>query len=244
MIALKLNKRLLQSIFLIMFIVANLNMQAQMKPAVAELLLYADQKYGTNDFLVNGWKYFPDHFNAKGNPYFNQLNWTDGEITTAGSETFDKLELQYNIQMDEVVLKQTLNDGSTAFVMLNKDFIDAFTIGEHQFVKVQKVIPESDLQGFVEIIYAGEIQFFTKHQKSFVRNFSADTPYGSISKQNSTNYLLLEGVLIKVQTKKALLNIFPEHKKEIRKFMKVNKIRYKKAAAPQLRDLIQLCDEL
>ena len=215
-----------------------------MKPATAELLLYTDQKYGTNDFLVNGWKYFPDHFNAKGNPYFNELSWTNGAITTTSIETFDKLELQYNIQMDEVVLKQTLKDGNTAFVMLNKDFIEAFSIGDHHFVKAQEIILGDELQGFVEIIYVGEIRFFTKHQKSFVRNFSADTPYGRISKQYSSNFLLRDGELSKVQTKKALINIFPEHKKQIRKFMKTHKIRFKKASASQLRLLIQFCDEL
>jgi len=55
---------------------------------------------------------------------------------------------------------------------------------------------------------------------------------------------VIDNQLMKVQKKKALLALFPEHKKQIKKFMSTNKIGYKNATNPQLRMLLQYCDEL
>jgi len=220
------------------------NIQSQTKQALSELKEFAGEKYGTSDFLVNGWKFYPEHFNAKGSPNFQNLSWTSGTLTTTGGEIFNNLDLSLNLQMDEIVLKQTLSDGLPAFVMLNKDFISSFTIQSHTFIKADKLSTNLQLSGFVEVVYSGRIGFYLKHQKDFIGNYNANTPEGSFSKQITTKYIMIDEQLMKVQKKKALLALFPEHKKQIKKFMSVNKIGYKKASIPQLKKLLQYCDEL
>jgi len=244
MIALNPNKRLLSFIFLLLFVFAYFHIQAQPKQVPSDLVEFAGEKYGTNDFLVNGWKYYPEHFNAKGSPNFLNLSWTDGFLSTSGGETFEGLALRYNLQMDEVVLRQTLSDGLPAFVMLNKDFISSFTIQSHTFIKANNLTPDMQIMGYVEVVYSGGISLYLKHQKEFVGNYNANTPEGSFSKQKTTKYILINNQLVRVQKKKALLALFPEHKKQIKKFMSSNKIRFKKATNPQLRKLLQYCDEL
>lgn len=217
---------------------------AQTNQSVADLNEYANQKYGTSDFLVNGWKYFPDHFNAKGNPYFHDLDWTIGTVTNTGGQVFTDLKLRYNVEMDELVLNQTLSDGIPVFVLLNKDFVRSFSLGNSKFVKVENIAPGLQLKGYVEEIYAGKISLFTKHQKNFVANYNANTPEGSISKQVTTRYLLIDDRLIKVQSKKAFMDAFQDHKKEIKKFLHNTRINYKKASNSQLIELMQFCNEL
>lgn len=204
---------------------------------------YALEKYGTNDFLVNGWKYYPDHFNAIGNPNFNNMDWSDGTLTMRG-ETFENNLLVYNIQMDEVALMIKLKNSSTAFVMLNKDFVESFSIGEYQFINSSEIVPEIELKGYIEILYTGNFIFIIKHHKNYVANFTSTTPNGSISKQVSTNYILKDGVLHKINSKKTLINYFEVHKKQIKKFMKQHKIRFKQASNDQLKQLMNYCDAL
>lgn len=237
-------KRLCFVIFLLIILSFNTNIQSQTKQTLGDLKEYSIETYGTSDFLVNGWKFYPEHFNAKGSPNFQNLNWAEGTLTTTGGETFDGLELRYNIQMDEVVLKQVLSDGLPAFVMLNKDFISSFTILSNTFIKADKIASDKQITGYVEVVYTGDISFYLKHQKDFVGNYNANTPEGSFSKQITTKYIMIDDQLMKVQKKKALLALFPEHKKQIKKFISTNKISYKKATNSQLEMLLQYCDKL
>lgn len=210
---------------------------------LSELYNYSSKIYGTSDFLANGWKYYPEHFNATGNPYFINDLWTKGSVRTINQE-FDNIELRYNIQMDELVISLTLDDGLPAFIMLNKDFIKSFTLNDHLFINAEKLQSSLQLNGYAELIYDGQIKFMIKHEKSFIKNYSANSPQGSFSGQTSVKYLLSGGKLNKIQSKKALLNLFPEYQKQIKAFMKKNKIRFKKAGNADFAKLMKYCDEL
>lgn len=208
-----------------------------------ELVKYAQKKYGTSDMLVNGWKYYPDHFNATGNPYFNQLDWENGSAETTHGR-FDELLLRYNVQMQELVLQKVLQNGETAYVMLNPDFINTFTIGDYDFINTDRLDLHSDLQGYFEVIYQGGITYLAKHTKMFVANYTANSPQGSISGQN-TQYFLLDGEkLHKVQSRRALLNVFPDKKKEVKRFLKKEKIKFRKAGNRDLYKLMKYLDTL
>ncbi len=220
-----------------------INVRAQNTQILKELNKYASQKYGTNDLLVNGWKYYPDHFNAAGNPNFNNLDWTNGNLVMRG-ETFENIDMTYKIEIDELILMKFLKDGSPAFVLLNKTFVESFTIDQHHFVNNSQIETNTDLNGFVELLYSGEFMFLIKHQKNFVANYSSDTPNGSISRQISVNYIFENNILHKITSKKMLLNYFEPFKKKIKKYMKQNNIRYKKATSTQLKKLMEYCDEL
>lgn len=231
------------SLVLLLLIFISYPLKGQTEIAIDELKSYSSNLYGTNDLLVNGWKYYPEHFNADGNPYFMDLDWAMGSVNTKG-EVFNNVELLYNIQMDELILKQILKNGEPAFVMLNKDFIQSFTLGTHFFIPASKIKSNFPLSGFVEELYSGDFRFLIKHQKNFVSNYSANTPNGSISRQISNYYLLQAGSLQKISSKKALLKYFPESKKEIKSFLKKQKINFRKANSDQLKQLMDFCDEL
>ncbi|MBE0638969.1 MAG: hypothetical protein IH598_10650 [Bacteroidales bacterium] len=218
-------------------------LQGQEKVELDALFDYSSTILGTSSFLVNGWKYYPDHFNAAGNPYFNDTAWRKGSLSS-GKDTFENVFLLYNVQMDELVLSVTLNDGSPAFVMLNKDFISSFSIGNHQFVNGETFISTPQLTGFIEMIYSGKFHFFIKHKKNFVGNFSADTPNGSFSRQSSVMYLLMDETLNKITSKKSLFVLFPEHKKEMNHFISQHNIRFKTAGNSQLEQLLEYCNGL
>jgi hypothetical protein len=132
--------------------------------------------------------------------------------------------------------------------MLNPDFLDNFSFGDHYFVNASKYFEQSGLDGYVEIIYAGKLRYLAKHRKMFVGNYTASTPQGSISRQNTDYYLLMDynpnENLIKISSKRALLNQFPDHKKEIGRFMKEHKIKFKKASNDDLRKLMEYLDTL
>lgn len=218
-------------------------LQGQQKVELNEIHDYSSDILGTSPFLVNGWKYSPEYFNASGNPHFNDTEWNEGSVII-GKETFNHLFLSYNLQMDAVILRQALKDGQLAYIMLNKNFIDSFTIDQHHFINTGKNFPLANMTGFAELIYSGDFLLIIKHKKSFVGNFSANTPNGSFSRQSSVMYLLKNNSLNKITSKKSLLALFPDHKKEINIFISKHKIRFRTAGNSQLEQLMEYCDGL
>lgn len=238
-----------QDVFLIclfsLFIITAQAQENDTEPsgALTALYEYTEKLYGTDDIVVNGRSYIPDHFNAKGNPYFFSDKFTKNTLIIDGKK-YDRQEVLYNIEIEKLILKTTLNNGEEVLLVLNPDFIDAFYLEEHHFVNVVKIYSESKFSGFVEQVYEGNFSVVIRHQKSFVSQYTANNPNGFYSGTKSVNYILQNGELNKLFTKKALLEYFSAHKKEIKKFIRQNKIKYKQGNAIQLNKLFTYCDDI
>jgi hypothetical protein len=98
--------------------------------------------------------------------------------------------------------------------------------------------------GYVEEVYDRAFYFFVTHHKDFKKEFSESKPHGEYSDQISTRYILEEGQLIKVNSKKAFLSYFDPHKRELKSYFRKNKIRYKKANSGQLYNVLIYCESL
>ena len=217
--------------------------QNQNRASVDDLLAYSSEIYGTNDVLVNGWKYYPEHYNAKGNPYFMDEEWMIGRVSIQG-KSFKHVELLYDVVNDELILRQMLNNGSLVFVMLNKDFISSFTLTDHHFVHSKELESPALKSGFYEMVYDGELRFIIRYDKAFVNQYTAQSPHGSFSNQRAANYILNNGRVTRISSKRSLLNYFSAHKKQIRSFLREHRINYKKASTDELHQLMTYCDQL
>jgi hypothetical protein len=96
----------------------------------------------------------------------------------------------------------------------------------------------------VQLIYSGKILFLATYSKSFLKDFSDKSPYGKYSEQQSVYSIYNNQVLTKIASKKALLDYFDPHKKEIKKYLKHNKFKFKKASPSEWYSVIQFCDNL
>lgn len=209
--------------------------------AQASLSEYTEKLYGTNDVLVNGRSYIPFHYNAKGHPYFLSKKCFSSSLIINGKK-YDNQEILYNIDIEKIILNTTIDNGEKVLLVLNSEFIDSFNIGEHNFLNGAKYFPEGKFPGFVELVYKGSFSVLIQHQKSFVTQYTTNTPNGFFSGLKSTNYISNKGGLTKLATKKNLLDYFPEHKKEIKKFIRNNNIKFKQANTAQLNNLFSYCD--
>jgi len=204
---------------------------------------YIGNLYGTNDIVVNGRSYIPGHFNAKGDPYFFSDKWTESTLVIDGKK-YNKQEILYNIDIEKLILKSSQKRNEEVLLVLNTEFVDAFYLGKHHFVNGAKNFPDSKFPGFVEKVYSGNFDIVIRYQKSFISNYTANTPNGFYSGTKSEIYIFKEGKLNKLPTKKALLEYFPDQKKEIKKFIRKNNIKYKQANTIQLNKLFTYCDDI
>ena len=211
---------------------------------VSNILDKAQHAYGPNEIIENGRIYIPIHPRANGDPYFLDSDWINGMVVIKGDK-FSNLNVKYNVNLEELILKKEKeNQESHIPIVLNYNFIDSFELEGHHFINLSVMPFGDELAGFAELIYQGEIIFLIKHTKEFLNRYSQSNPYGAYSKLNSTYYIYETETLTRLGTKKSFLNYFEPIRKEIKKFMRQNRIKYKKASHIQLYELIKYCDEL
>ncbi len=207
------------------------------------LISKADSILGADDELINGVIYIQENLFASGHPFFLNSEWQEGSITV-NSEKHDGLFLKYNINTDELILRAERKRGGTPVITLNNEFINIFYIGDKYFVNSMSFDVKGIQTDFVEQVYLGSFAFYVSYSKLFNNDYNNKTPYGSYAKTTVSYYLLQNDVITNIASKKALFKYFEPHKKDIKKFMKRNKIKYNKASSGQLRDLMHYCDQL
>jgi hypothetical protein len=234
-------------ITLLLFFSHSSQLKSQDEPAVnhsiKSLIIQTDSLLGADDELVNGKIYIQENMLAEGYPFFLSTNWQSGNVVINGKK-HDGLFLKYNLYTDELVLKAERKKGGAAVISINNEFVESFDLESRHFVNSMNFNIKGIQTDFVELLYEGNFVFFVSYTKAFNNDYNIKTPYGSYAKTKSSYFLLQNGKLNSISSKKALLKYFESDKKKIKKFMKTNKIKYAKASYDQLRDLMQYCDEL
>ena len=199
--------------------------------------------YGTSDELINGMHYLPAHPLAKGSPYYDDRSKINGTIYIKGN-SYPKQVIGYNIVDEKVILSAFQKNGAQFEIELNEAIIDSMLIGNTFFVNsTVKIIPGFD-KGFIEIIYKNGFLFVEKHRKTFVSQYSSSSPNGFYTNDQSEKYIIFDTVPIKIASKKSILKEFEVHQKEIKKYMKSVKFKFKKATSQQWFELLYFCDNL
>jgi len=207
------------------------------------LISNTDSILGADDELINGVIYIQENLFASGHPFFLNSEWIKGSITVNGKK-HDGLFIKYNINTDELIIRAERKRGGTPVITLNNEFIDNFYLGDRYFVNSMNFEVKGIQTDFVEQLYFGSFAFYVSYSKLFNNDYNNKTPYGSYAKTTASYYLMQNDVITNIASKKALFNYFEPYKKDIKKFMKRNKIKYNKASSSQLYDLMQYCDQL
>jgi len=207
-----------------------------------DILDLANSIYRADDRLVNGKYYKPRHFFAEGHPYFNKNEWVDGTLFIKGIQ-YNKIPIKYNIEDDKIIIKSILEDRISKNIVLHNSFVDSLIIGSHIFHNTNNFSLDEPI-GIVEHIYSGEIKAYFKHRCEFKDELSERQQHGKYLKARKKLFLYDGDSFISIQTKKDFLMYFEEHKKEVKQFLRKNRISIKKATAYQIVKLIQFCEHL
>jgi hypothetical protein len=207
-----------------------------------DILNYMDTVYGADDLLINGRIYVPQHGLAFGHPYFETSDWIPGSVFIKG-QNYHTVKLKYDLELDEFVLFIVDNRENKNYIVLNRHFVDSVHLGKYRFVNAS-ILKQTKLgPGYVEMVYDKDIYFFINHSKNFKNAFSESKPYGEYADMKSVNYIIREDRLTKLPTKKSFLDYFENNKKEIQKYLKKNRIKYKKANSGELYRLLTYINE-
>lgn len=167
--------------------------------------------------LYNGSEYVVVRSIDGEHPYFLSGSPEIGSVFYRGEE-FPGTPLLLDLEKEKLIIS---NPGYGAEMELVSEWVESFTIGSHQFIKVRG--QETLEDGFYEELYAGESQVLVKRTKSLSEKLYATNV---VRKYDVSNiyFIRYKGSYQRFKTKPELLSILTDKKKELKSFIRKNKL--------------------
>ena len=191
---------------------------------------------------LNGKEYIPPQFSfSEGSPYFLASEARNGTLVY-DHVFYDGVHLLY----DELQNNLVFVDESHRIMLLDEK-VERFSILNNQFVRVaqQEPIKGNTPNGYFHILYEGTSMMLKKEEKKIreLNSFSAGEKVRVIDTW-SVYYLRKGNDYFKIDGKKSFLEVWANYQKEIKEYIKYNKIRFKKERDWDYARITAYCDQL
>lgn len=156
--------------------------------------------------------------------FYLTSQFSKGNIIYDG-QSYYNIEMKYDIYEDLLIVKLPYNSEYFIIQLLN-DKIDEFSINSNKFIKISlknEAFFNETISGFYEISFQSkDLNLFKKHIKSRKERIVGNFVYSKF-KDESEHIIVFNDKYYKINSKKYLIKLFPELKKNIDNFYNSNK---------------------
>jgi hypothetical protein len=182
---------------------------------------------GPQSRLYNGREYNFYPPSLKGTAYFMDVHdWGPGSVFYDGY-LYKNVDILYDLYKDELV---TPLYKSFLKIHLLNERVKYFDLMGHHFVYLVKdpTNPTSVNFGYYDQLYAGKIQVLARHSKSIQTSIEYTGAINSYFSPSNDYYIFKNGLYYSVNSEGSFLDVLKDRKKELRQFIKANKIKFRK----------------
>lgn len=200
-----------------------------------------DPVFGVDQRLVSGSYYYgPSRGSISGNPYFIDETWKRGSVTI-GNRTYADLDLKYDIEMNQIVLKFTNIDNAALQISLRSENINRFVMNNRLFIPFPEINEEGLIQ-FCEVIIAGEISYYILKYKTLMLSRGGTTDY--IYQEYAKQFLQINNRLIPFKTRRIIYNLYPEHKQKLKSYLRSQGLIPGRNRINDRKAMVEYCNQL
>lgn len=224
----------MKSIFTLLLLSLVLNLAAQ-TPSVPDSSLYVQavnnvlQSYKNevqeNLHIFNGTEYLRTGHGVKGTPFFQADSMFSGNVFYDG-RFYENIPLHYNLVTDQVIINNYAKNNQ---IILVPEKLQYFNVIQHAFVRItaDSALPSFIKTGYYDKLYDGKMMVLARRQKlPHIKGTALDN---EIRYDEYTDYfVLLNNIFYRAGDKNAFLSIAGDKKEMIKKYIKDNKLKFKK----------------
>lgn len=194
----------------------------QYKESISGLNRIYLSEIGDNAQIYHGTEYIRNGQKALGFPYYESDSMLTGSVNYLGN-MYPHINMFYNLVTDEIIIP---NYPHNALIILPEGKVDSFTIGTHVFILLAaKQSSGLPVDGFYEQLFSGEPGMYARREKRLVTGTgSEENKYI----QYNTYYLRKNNVFYMVDNKKVLLGLLNDQEDLLKKYIRTNKLKFKK----------------
>jgi hypothetical protein len=195
------------------------------KPLEAEMVVLYNQIFTPQLHLYNGKEYrgYNTRF-SENTPYFVNSSLFNGTVIYDGS-SYQDVPMQYDMVADDLII---LNYNKISKIRLIKDKVRSFTMLGHTFINLppDSVASTGLAEGFYDLLYIGKTSVLARRTKNIQTFYASTTETKVFSKDQY--YVRKNGKYFSVSSKSSFLNQLSDKKKEIKQYIKDNRIKFRK----------------
>jgi len=174
--------------------------------------------------LFNGTEYIMYDQHIKGDPYYVP-GMQPGSVFYDGT-LYKNVPMLYELTTGNLVIRPLDENHEGVPICLIAEKVGYFSIDNHTFVHI---VPDSGnniiSNGFYDHIYNGSISLFVKRQKLL---FEDPTTYDRSFVTNDKFFVFRNNTWYAIHSQGDLMEFMKERKKDVAKYLRQNKIKYKK----------------
>jgi hypothetical protein len=195
----------------------------------------------TQSRLYNGSKYAAPKQTFEQHPYFASEDWITGAVFYDG-EYFPDIPLMYDLFLGALV---TEHYPSGHFLELVPEKLQYFSMGDHYFEKIENESVSNSLPktGFYEILYDGKTRLVSLRQKYLREKIEAPDIIITYEEKNRY-FIFMDEVFFPVKSKASMLKLLDDRKRELKRFLKQQQIKFSSNRELALKSLAEHYDSL
>jgi hypothetical protein len=190
--------------------------------------------------LLNGRIWHNQYSKVTGDQFFLGNIFFKGSVTFDGRK-FDNLDLKYDIYNDDLILSIE----SYPVIMVNKEMVDSFSlvVGKRIIHIINAGSDTSNVvRGYVNVLYNGPSSLYAKYTKK-IQPLGDDGKYDLFVEEHLV-YLRKGTEMVRVDGKRKLFNLLDDKKKEVREYLKSNRLKVRQKDPGTFIPLLEYYDSL
>ena len=190
--------------------------------------------------LYNGRMYYVYDARMEEHQFFGDRKWQKGPIFYDG-QRFDSIPMIYDINRDELVIKHFNGDA----LLLQSEKVEYFSKENHNFRRFEsgKDINPQMRTGFYDILYEGKSKVLARRTKQRQEKI-VEKKVIALFPQKDFYYIYKEDRYYPVRSKKSVFAVFPDKKRELRKALREENIKYRKNRDAAITTIVVAYDSL
>lgn len=160
-----------------------------------------------------------------GHPFFMVNDFSSADILYEGI-VYNGIPAKYDLVKEQLII---LHFDNFSQLVLENEGIKGFSLHGHDFKYLYAEDSKLNINGFYEILYEGSIGCYKKNKKE-LKKADSKSSAGILQieiAESSRYFLFKDGKYITFKGKPSLLRALKDKRKEIKKYLKDNKIRFK-----------------
>ena len=194
--------------------------------------------------LYNGGEYSFKYPDIKGTPFFEGQDWKMGTIVYGG-QVYKNVHMKLDNFKDLLVINYYDSKGYFHYLQLITERIERFGWDGHNFIylKTDSLRSPGMRSGFYDVLYDGGVRVLARYAKTIQKNDDFESQTRKFAEKE---YYFIEnkGNIVRIRNKSSVRQAFADREKEIRAYLKKQKIKLKIRPAKELAAVAAYYDEI